>query len=396
MTPTHDLAIIGAGPAGSAFAAALAHAGWQVVLLEQRQLPAHKVCGEFLSPESQASLTALGLFDTVLALGPRPMHAARLVTPRGVTLDTPLPGEAWGVSRYALDAALARAAQAAGAELRLGVTVSGVQGIGSHHEVTLRGADGPATLRARAVVVACGRHPPAGLRAGPAAGTGGRIGIKQHVIGADLAGRVELYFFRGGYVGVGPVEGGRLNVCLLADRAALARGGGRPETLLAALHGWNPAIGARLAGTLALPDTLKSVAAVDTRRPATPWHAGPRLGDAAVMIPPLCGDGQAMALRGAELLAPLADDYLRGGLRWPEWEVAWRRAWHAEFDAPVRRGRALERVLGLPGLVDGALALGRVAPWLARGLVAGTRGGTATRAVTVTRTSTDGHGRART
>jgi flavin-dependent dehydrogenase len=375
MTPTHDLAIIGAGPAGSALAAALARAGWQVALLEQRRLPAHKVCGEFLSPESQASLAALGLHDAVVALGPRPMHAARLVSPRGVTLDTPLPGEAWGVSRYALDAALAQAAHRAGADLRQGVTVTGVAADGGHHQLAVRDANGPATLRARAVVVACGRHPLAGLRAGAALGEGGRIGIKQHVVGADGAGRVELYFFPGGYVGVGPVEGDRLNVCLLADRAAFGRGGGRPEALLAAVRTWNPALGERLAGTAAVPDTLKSVAAVDTRRRATPWQAGPRLGDAAVMIPPLCGDGMAMALRGAELLAPLADDYLRGGLTMATWEQAWRKTWHAEFDAPVRTGRALERILAVPGVVDGALVLGRVLPWLARALVDGTRSG---------------------
>src|SRR5690349_22682761 len=100
----HDLVIIGAGVAGSSLAAALASRGWDVVLLERRQLPHHKVCGEFLSPESQASLRTLGLYDTVAALGPSAMTRARLFSPRGFHLQVELPGVAWGVSRFALDA----------------------------------------------------------------------------------------------------------------------------------------------------------------------------------------------------------------------------------------------------------------------------------------------------
>ncbi|CAA9373825.1 MAG: hypothetical protein AVDCRST_MAG93-8642, partial [uncultured Chloroflexia bacterium] len=65
-----DMVIVGAGLAGSSLATALARGGWKVVLLEQGDFPRHKVCGEFLSPESQASLEALGLDRTVAALDP--------------------------------------------------------------------------------------------------------------------------------------------------------------------------------------------------------------------------------------------------------------------------------------------------------------------------------------
>src|SRR5215470_11350393 len=123
----HDVVIIGAGVAGSSLAAALAARGTDVVLLERRSFPHHKVCGEFLSPESQASLRALGLYDTVAALNPAPMTQARLFSRRGVHLQVGLPGVAWGVSRFMLDPALAYAAVRVGAQLREGVTATAVQ-----------------------------------------------------------------------------------------------------------------------------------------------------------------------------------------------------------------------------------------------------------------------------
>src|SRR5205807_8957173 len=51
-TPGYDLIIAGAGPAGSACAITAARAGARVLLLEKDRFPRHKVCGEFVSPES--------------------------------------------------------------------------------------------------------------------------------------------------------------------------------------------------------------------------------------------------------------------------------------------------------------------------------------------------------
>ncbi len=78
-----DVVIVGAGLAGSSLAMVLSNLGWDVLLVERRHLPQHKVCGEFLSPESQASLHALGLYTTVAELGPSRMSDALLVSRRG-------------------------------------------------------------------------------------------------------------------------------------------------------------------------------------------------------------------------------------------------------------------------------------------------------------------------
>jgi flavin-dependent dehydrogenase len=372
-----DLVVIGAGLAGNCLAAAVAREGWRVVLLERGRGPRHKVCGEFLSPEAQGSLAGLGLRDTVAALAPAEMTGARLISRRGMQLGVRLPGVAWGVSRFTLDTALAGAAAAAGATVLEGVSASAVGGEAGGYVVEARGADGERLrITARAAAVACGRHQPPGLRA-QVADAGGRpryVGVKAHYAGLRLPPEVRLYMFAGGYVGLSPVEGGRANLCLLASEESFQRAGKTIPAMLSAVAAWNPALARDLEGGEPLPETMVAVGAVDTGRPTALWDGCARLGDAATMIPPLCGDGQAMAIRAAEICAPLVDEVLRGRRTAAEWEAAYAAAWRHDFDGPLRAGRLLQGLLGQEWLGDGLIALGGLLPGVAGRAVLATRG----------------------
>jgi flavin-dependent dehydrogenase len=371
-----DLVVIGAGLAGSCLAAAVARRGWSVVLLERQRGPRHKVCGEFLSPEAQASLHALGLHATVAALGPAEIRRAAIISRRGLRLDMDLPGVAWGVSRYALDAALAHAAGISGATVREGVTGTATMQRNGSYEVEARDAAGERiSISARAAVVACGRHSVPGLRP-PQAPAPQRlyVGVKCHYAGLSLPPEVRLYLFDGGYVGLSPIEGGRANLCLLASEQAFARAGKRIPAMLDAVVRESPALASDLAGGRRLDESMVAVGAVDTQRATVLWDGCARLGDAATMIPPLCGDGQAMAIHAAELCAPLADDVLAGRRSAASWEAEYTTAWHAAYDRPLRTARWLQALLGQPRLGGGLISLGTMLPGLAQRLVLATRG----------------------
>ncbi len=60
---TFDVAIVGAGPAGSSCAAFCALDGLRTLVLEREKFPREKVCGDCLNPSSWGVLRRLGIAD---------------------------------------------------------------------------------------------------------------------------------------------------------------------------------------------------------------------------------------------------------------------------------------------------------------------------------------------
>jgi flavin-dependent dehydrogenase len=373
MERMYDVAIIGAGLAGSSMACAMASMGWDTVLIDRHTFPRHKACGEFLSPESQGVLAALGLSAAVESLRPARMDKVR-VSSGGVSLDIALPGTAFGVSRYALDDAVQRVSREKGAAVLAGATVVSLSPETRGYRIELRDKGARKTIEARAVIGAWGRNPGAGLAA--VSGSAARrsyIGVKSHVAGIEPQPAVELYFFRGGYVGLAPIEGGRYNVAALATRQAFEHSGKTVRGMLQTAARLNGALYRRLAGGEPIPGTGTAVAPVVTSRDPVPWGDVPHIGDAALVVPPLCGDGMAVALRSAEICAQLADGYLRGRLSLDGWRDAYSRALLDQCSGLLRWGNALQRLSEMRGVLPLLLRFGRLAPGLACRIVQATR-----------------------
>ncbi len=201
------------------------------------------------------------------------------------------------------------------------------------------------------------------------------VGIKAHYAGIAMPNQVDLYLFDGGYVGINPVESGAANVCLLASYAAFAKAGKDPAAMFEWIADQNPAFGRRLAGAQRLDETLCTVAAVDTGLPSRPWNGVACIGDTATMIPPLCGDGMAMALHSAALCVPLADAYLRGKIDLQTWEARYTAEWHAAFDRRLKAGRGLQALLN-SGVNERVLWAGAKLPIAANYVMRATRGPT--------------------
>ena len=195
--------VIGGGPAGAATACGLALRGREVVLIERSAIPHHKVCGEFLSVETQADLRRLGI--DVAA------HGAVPVGEVAVHADTQsataaLPFHAMSLSRYRLDDALLRRAADLGAETRRGVPVRRVTCCGGGWQVECDDL----VLICRRLVLATGK---VGLRGVVDTRIAPMVGVKMHLattpaLRRSLAGRVELFLFGRSYAGLELVEDG--------------------------------------------------------------------------------------------------------------------------------------------------------------------------------------------
>ncbi len=375
----YDVIIVGAGLAGSSAAAALAHAGKDVLLIEKEAFPRHKVCGEFLSPEAQQSLANLGVLEAVSARQPVPLTGASLASGYSQLLPVNLPGAAWGISRFAMDAALAEAAVSYGCELWQKATVTSVQRNDDTSMMVQGRRHGTLfSVEAWLVIIASGRSGGAKLppkRVLTRADSWSQcVGVKAHYLNVDMPNRVELCMYPGGYVGINPVEDGRVNVCLLVQTDAFQQNGGSP---LAALShsAESTRLGERLEGAVIDSESVCTVAAVDTQRTPEPiWNGSICIGDTAAMIPPLCGDGMAMALRSAELVVPLTVRFLDGKLSYSELLLTYRQVWQKEFRLRLRVGRRLQTLLGLPLAGTALIAAGKYLPGLVDYLGQATRG----------------------
>jgi flavin-dependent dehydrogenase len=270
-----DVAIIGAGPAGSAAAIELARAGARVLLLEKAEFPRPKVCGEFLSPEGAVAIRELGAGD--LLNGAARMDTGVVITPSGKRLEFSFPTPAYGLSRARMDHGLAEHAVSLGASLVTRAEVASLD--------PLRCRDGR-QFEARAVLLACGRH--SLLNPAP---TGRRswYGFKVHLRG-DWPPRLDLHFFPGGYLGVAPIEDGLINACALVEKRLLKE-------------------------AQALVERTVHAERVGDYLFTGPLHPGRQqfcilnsafcipAGDAAAFTDPFTGDGISLALRSGRLAA---------------------------------------------------------------------------------------------
>jgi flavin-dependent dehydrogenase len=97
------------------------------------------------------------------------------------------------------------------------------------------------------------------------------------------------------------------------------------------------------------------------------------IGDAAELIAPLCGDGMAMAMRSAEICAPLVADYLHSRRAAPHLKAQYVNSWEREFRARLRWGGLLQFVLLHPPLASGAVRLLSRFPTMGQFLIEQTR-----------------------
>lgn len=340
--PDFQVAIIGAGPAGSTLAALLASRGVRVALYDKEAFPRDKLCGEFLSYDALPILEPLGVLDAIDAAGAPRIDHCRVVGTRTYEFDFPHPAR--GVSRLFLDDLLVRTAITRGATLRTeavaelpkATVIAGAWGRWGRFDREL----------SRSFVNVKDRN----------------FGFKRHYTARrppPTANQIDLYSFARGYLGVNAIEGGLTNICGLVHASRLEGHKGRWDAFVEQLRAEEPRLEQLYARHEPAQEHFLSSEPVIFRARSAVEGGVFMIGDASGVIDPLTGNGMAMAIQSALLAAPRILRLLETPSRRAEIENEYREAHRAFFAPRIAWSRRVAALLSRPRLLDAALSLVR-------------------------------------
>lgn len=354
-----DVAIVGAGPAGSATAITLATRGYRVALLDRAVFPRDKLCGDFINPINWPVLEELKVDRQLLGLPHTKVSRFRLTTADGAEAVSALPVQAerpygLGLRRYYLDHVLLAQAKRVGVSVNEGIKLKALAEQPRGWRLDMSRGGEPFSLRAKLLVGADGRNSWVARQLGvpsPAAKRSATVGfeIQLQNVPSD-AGSVEIHQFTGGYGGIVRVDDSRVNLCFTVRRTLLGKSISF-ESLRARVLDDNPFLKA----------LLRAGEPVSEFRSVSPVYFPARrcfgdgyllVGDAARVTEPVTGEGIYLALRSGQLGAATIAAALAEGKLSAARLSGYGRACQAEFTARLRLNSLIRNLAYRPKVLS--------------------------------------------
>ncbi len=299
-----DLVVVGGGPAGLATAIVAAERGLSVVVIERRDFPADKACGEGILPPGVKALARLGIADRFDYTTSFPFAGIRFIQEDGSSAESRMPTKGLGIRRTVLVQALAQRAEELGAVLCHRCSVYSVET--KPHEAVVDTTEGK--VCGRLVVAADGVNSSlrkaSGLEA--PASQRRRFALRQHYQLRPWTDFVEVYVDEKGEAVMTPVSGRSVNVNFVWEDGAIE------QPTISTLADRFPLLGARLRGAPSI-SSVKGAGPMARRATRRNSNRLVLVGDAAGFVDSISGDGLSIAFNSALILGEHLDKILECG-----------------------------------------------------------------------------------
>lgn len=370
MMSERDVIVVGSGPAGSTTAVYLAQQGYDVLLLDRRQFPRDKTCGDAVPAGAIDTLTHLGMGDKIQKAVERgelyPLESMLLVSPKGYKLEAkfhkgPAGSDSYVAPRLYFDALIQEYAVESGAEFRQAQVVGPllengrVVGVkvkenGRTQELNSKvviGADGVTSVISRALRPKENQHV-AGHRA---------VALRAYIEGLEERPKqVEFYFYNQilpGYAWIFPIGQNRANIGL---GMRLDHFRAKKQSLEEMLNIFLaiPAIKKRLQPGWKLHDVATWQLNFGSQKHLKYVYDGAILvGDAAGFINPLTGGGIHNAIISAKLAARTVHEGLQqGDVSQSNLQIYEQRVHEAMWGSMKRSYQLQRSLMRFPTLID--------------------------------------------
>lgn len=334
-----DVAIIGAGPAGSTTAIALHNSGLTVALIDKNEFPRDKICGDALSPDVVSQLGMLPLNTLSIFKNFKEKiwcNAVRFISPNYQFADLRLNSKdltGYVSTRSAFDAFLLKQALKSNAVNNFtGSKVVKLENSDSGVEITL---EKNVTLKAQIVLGADGAHSIVGrsFSAQTVDKNHHCAGLRQYyenVSGFSDDNAVELHFYNEllpGYFWIFPLPGNRANVGLGMLSSFVAKRKPNLKKLLKEIIETHPNVKDRFKDAKPLEDIKGFGLPLGSKKRSISGERYLLLGDAAALINPLSGEGIANAIRSGRVAA----DHLKQACEKQCFDASFNKAYDKEI-----------------------------------------------------------------
>ncbi|HXA02153.1 MAG TPA: NAD(P)/FAD-dependent oxidoreductase, partial [Cytophagaceae bacterium] len=325
METQKDIVIIGGGLAGLVNAIRLSSAGLNVLLIEKKSYPFHRVCGEYISNEALPFLNSIGA--DVSGLKPSAINRLLISTPSGSIVEAELGMGGFGLSRYKLDHHLYRLALSKGVEFRLNTQAIDIKCKNKRFTTFL--TDGQ-EIKSNLVIGSFGKRSNLDrtLKRDFFYKRSPYIGVKYHIRAKLPSDQIALHNFKQGYCGISRIEDDKYCMCYLSSRENIQQHGN-----IAAMEGkilWkNPYLKDIFNKAEFLYEKPEVINEVSFEKKGPVENHILMSGDSAGMITPLCGNGMAMAIHSAKILSEIIlDNYHNKNFDLAAIEKAYTEQWN--------------------------------------------------------------------